>query len=276
MEDLPTFHTTAFEPCFTHTGVDLFGPLNAKRGRAVVKRWGVLFTCLNSRAVHLELASSLETDCFINVLRRFISRRGTPKTIHSEIGTNLVGAAREIKEAIAAWNEKHIQDQLLQKGYHLVDEEVLATVLTEVEAILNSRPLCAASDDPDDQDPLTPNHLLLQKAVHNLPPGSFVKEDLFSRKKWRQAQILADHFWKRWLKEYILSLQARQKWQKPRRNAEVGDLVLLVDDCLPRSQWRMGRDGLVRSVEVKTGASSSLVRQIQKQCLLEESQSLSR
>ncbi|XP_068696913.1 uncharacterized protein [Montipora foliosa] len=233
------------------------------------KTWGVLFTCLNSRAVHLELASSLETDCFINVLRRFTKRRGTPKTIHSDNGTNLVGAAREIKEAIAAWNEKHIQDQLLQKGCQwvfqppkashasgvwerlirstrtvlrailgnsLVDEEVIATVLTEVEAILNSRPLCAASDDPDDQDPLTPNHLLLQKAVHNLPPGSFVKEDLFSRKKWRQAQILADHFWKRWLKEYILSLQARQKWQKPHRNAEVGDLVLLVDDCLPRSQ----------------------------------------
>ena len=161
-----------------------------------------------------------------------------------------------------------------------MDEEVLATVLTEVEAIL-----CAASDDPDDQEPLTPNHLLLQKAVHNLPPGSFVKEDLFSRKKWRQAQILADHFWKRWVKEYILSLQERQKWQRPRRNADLGDLVLLVDDCLPRSQWRMGRvkvvfpskDGLeVRSVEVKTGASSSLVQPIQKLCLLEESQSLSR
>ena len=101
-------------------------------------------------------------------------------------------------------------------GNSLVDEEVLATVLTEVEAILNSQPLCAASDDPDDQEPLTPNHLLLQKAVHNLPPGSFVKEDLLSRKKWRQAQILADHFWKRWLKEYILSLQERQKWQKLR------------------------------------------------------------
>ena len=75
-----------------------------------------------------------------------------------------------------------------------MDEEVLATVLTEVEAIPNSRPLCAASDDPDDHKLLMPNHLLLKKAVHNLPPESFVKEHLFSRKKWRQAQILADHF----------------------------------------------------------------------------------
>ena len=80
----------------------------------------------------------------------------------------------------------------------LVEEEVVATVFTEVEAILNSRPLCAASDDPNDWEPLTPNHLLLQRMAHALSPGSFVKEDMFKR-KWRQTQILADHFWKRWL-----------------------------------------------------------------------------
>ena len=115
MEDLPTFRTTAFEPCFTHTGVDLFGPLNAKRGRVVVTRWGVLSTCLNSRAVHLELASSLETDCFINVLRRFISRRVMPKTIQSNNATNLVGAAREIKEAVPAWNENRSKTSCYRK-----------------------------------------------------------------------------------------------------------------------------------------------------------------
>ena len=98
------------------------------------------------------------------------------------------------------------------------------------------------------------------------------------------TQVLADHFWKRWLREYISGLQERQKWQRPRRNAEIGDLVLLVDDCLPRGQWRMGRvikavpgrDELVRTVEVKTGASTTLVRPIQKLCLLEESGNLQR
>ena len=109
----------------------------------------------------------------------------------------------------------------------LVDEEVLTTVLTEVESILNSRPLSPASDDPNDCEPLTPNHLLLQTPVHALPPGSFVKEDIFVRKKWRQAQILADHFWKRWLKEYVPALQERQKWHRPRRNAEVEILCFL-------------------------------------------------
>ena len=104
-------------------------------------------------------------------------------------------------------------------GNSLVDEEVLTTVLTEVKSILNSRPLSPASDDPKDFEPLTPNHLLLQRPVHTLPPGSFVKEDILVRKKWRQAQILADHFWKRWLKEYVPALQKRQKWHRPRQNA---------------------------------------------------------
>ena len=107
-----------------------------------------------------------------------------------------------------------------------------------------------------------------------------MKEDILVRKKWRKKQILADHFWKKWLKEYVPALQERDKWHRPRGNAEVGDLVLLVDEPLPRGQWRMGRvvkvvpgrDGLVRTVEGKTGASTSLVRPMQKIYLLEESQ----
>ena len=152
----------------------------------------------------------------------------------------------------------------------------------QVESILNSRPLCAASDDPNDCQPLTSNHLLLQRAVHVLPPGVFVWEDKYARRTWRQAQVLADHFWKRWLRKYVSGLQQRQKWQRPCRNAEIGDLVLLVADCLPRGQLHMGRviktvpgrDGLVRTV--KTGVSTTLVRPIQKLCLLEESRNLQR
>ena len=315
MASLPAFRTTAYEPCFTHTGADYFGPVNVEKGRSVVKRWDVIFTCMNSRAVHLELASSLESDCFINVLRRFMHRRGPPKVLYSDNEANFVGAQREIRQAIKNWNQKQIEDELLQKGCQwifqppkashasgvwerlirstraalrailgesLADEEVIATVFNEVESILNSRQLCATSDYPNDCEPLIPNHLLLQRAVHALPPGSFVKEDIFVRKKWRQVQIFADHFWKRWLKEYMPALQERQKWQRPRRNAEVGDLVLLMDECLPRGQWHLGRvirvvpgrDGLVRTVEVRTATTTSLVRPIQKLCLLEESANL--
>ena len=116
MASLPAFRTTAYEPCFTYTGVDYFCPLNVKRGRSVVKRWGAIFTCLNSRTVHLEVATFLETDCFVNVFRRFVNRRGPPKCIYSDNGSNFVSAEREITTAIENWNQKQIQDELLQRG----------------------------------------------------------------------------------------------------------------------------------------------------------------
>ena len=86
------------------------------------------------------------------------------------------------------------------------------------------------------------------------------------------------------MKEYVPALQERQKWQRPRRNVQVGDLVLVVDQDLPRGKWHLGRivmvihgkDGLMRTVDVKTGPSSSLLRPIQKLCLLEESENLYR
>ena len=131
------------------------------------------------------------------------------------------------------------------------------------------------SDDINDYESLTPNHPLLQRAVQTLPTGCFVKEYIYARKKWRQTQILADHFWKRWLEEYVPSLLERQKWFRPRRNVEVGDLVLLVDECIPRGQWRMGHvtkatrgvDGLIRTVEVKTEDKNNEIKeQIIKSC----------
>ena len=114
MSTLPAFRTTAYEPCSTYTGVDYFGPLNVKKGRPVVKRWGAIFTCRNSKAIHLELATSLESDCFINVFRRFVNRRGSPKFMYSDNGTNFVGAEREIRQAIEHWTQCQIRDELLR------------------------------------------------------------------------------------------------------------------------------------------------------------------
>ena len=170
--------------------------------------------------------------------------------MYSDNRTNFVGAEREIRQAIENWNQFQIRDDLLQRGCQwvfqppkashasgvwerlilstrtalkamlgerLVEDDVLATVLTEVEVTLNSRPLCAVSDDPNDLQPLTPKHLLLQRTVSALPPGTLVKEDMLLRK----TQILADHFWRRWLKEYVPALQERQKWHRPRRNRKL-------------------------------------------------------
>lgn len=116
MADLPLNRISPDEPPFTSVGVDCFGPFEVKRGRSKVKRYGVIFTCLALRAVHIEVAASLETDSFINTLRRFIARRGQVKELCSDNGTNFVGADRELKRSLEQWNQSQIHDELLQKG----------------------------------------------------------------------------------------------------------------------------------------------------------------
>ncbi|KAL3981342.1 small subunit ribosomal protein S12 [Sarotherodon galilaeus] len=296
MGDLPQNRVTPDEPPFTRTGVDYFGPFEVKRGRSTVKRYGVIFTCLAIRAVHLEVAASLDTDSFINALRRFIARRGQVVELRSDNGTNFVSAERELTKAIQEWNTCKIESTLTQKGIKWIfntpaashhggvwerliklvrrilsatlktqnlDEESLQTFLCETEAILNSRPITTPSNDPNDLEALTPNHLLLLKARPSLPPGLFQQEDIYARRRWRQVQYMADLFWKRWVREYLPQLQTRQKWTRVSRNFVPGDIVLLVDETAPRNSWLIGRvtqampdeHGLVRRVRVKTKTS---------------------
>lgn len=114
MADLPQDRVSPDEPPFTRVGVDFFGPFEVKRGRATMKRYGVIFTCLAVRAE--EVASSLDTDSFVNALRHFIVRRGQVLDLRSDNGTNFVGAERELREAIEKWNHAQINDSLIQKG----------------------------------------------------------------------------------------------------------------------------------------------------------------
>lgn len=116
MADLPMDQVTLDHPLFTNVGVDFFGPFEVKCGRKTVKRYGVIFTCLNIRAVHLEVAHSLDTHSCINAVRRFIARRGQVKLIRSDNGTNLVRAERELREALQELDDVHIQDTFLKKG----------------------------------------------------------------------------------------------------------------------------------------------------------------
>ena len=310
MAALPQNRVTPNDPPFTYVGVDYFGAFLVKRGRSNVKRYGCLFTCFTTRAMHIEVAYSLDTTSFINALQRFISRRGQPKEITSDNGTNFVGAERELREAIQGWNQTQIHESLHQSGiqWHfnppaashmggvwersirtvrkvlralmkeqILDDEGLATLLCMVEAIVNGRPLTAVSDDPKDLGTLTPNHLLLLRPGPVLPPGHFAKDDVYCRRRWRQIQYLANVFWRRWVKEYLPTLQCRQKWLLPRRNLTVGDIVLVVDEATSRNMWPIGRvvetfpgkDDLVRTARVET-KTSLLTRPIDKLCLLEE------
>lgn len=116
MADLPVERLTPDNPPFTFTGVDYFGPFQVKRGRVMVKRYGVLFTCLTMRAVHIEVAHSLDTDACINALRRFFSRRGQVSVIRSDNGTNFIGVERELREAVQNMDDSKIKEEMLKRG----------------------------------------------------------------------------------------------------------------------------------------------------------------
>ena len=254
----------------------------------------------------------MNTDSFINVLRRFISRRGKPNTIQCDNGSNFLGATRELAESLRDLNQDAIGDFALDQGIkwqfnppeaphmggvwermvqtvkmslrailndRMVDDFTLYMMLTEVESIVNSRPLTAQSDDVNDLECLTPNHFLLGRRSPNLPPGVFYERDMCSRKRWRQAQFLTDQFWRRWVREYLPTLTTRSKWTKETRNMQTGDLVLLKVDSIGRSRWPVGRiietlpgnDGRVRVARIKT-AEGTYTRPTAKMCLLEASQ----
>lgn len=308
MADLPAARILPDHPPFTNTGVDYFGPIEVKRGRSCCRRYGVIFTCMASRAIHLEVASALDTDACINALRRFISRRGQVQHIWSDNGTNFVGAERELKEALTNLDQGAMAQHLAQAGVNwtfnppagshfggvwermirmvrrvlnsvlhqqTLDDDGLTTILCEVEAILNDRPITKLSDDPNDLEPLTPNHLLLLRGKPSIPPGIFTPQDQYGRRRWKQVQYLADLFWKRWVREYLPLLQQRQKWNEKKRNLTVGDIVAIMDPSAPRGSWPLGRvvemypdtHGLVRSVKLKT-KSNTIERPISKLCLV--------
>ena len=307
MSDLPEERTAVNQPPFYNTGVDLFGPFYVKVHRSQEKRYGVIFTCLTTRAVHLEVAHSLDASSFINALTRFTARRGPITYLRSDRGTNLTAADQELKNALLSLEKDNFSNLLLSKGiqwafntphasHHggvwerlirsvrkIIDgilkeqtlkEESLPTLFCEVENIMNSRPLTTVSSDTSDLNPLTPNHLLrFNGNVQTF--GTFTDIEKYSRKRWKQIQYLADVFWSQWKKEYLSALQKRNCWKSKRENISVGDVVLLKDEMTPRCQWPLGRvievikskDHLIRSVKIKT-QNSEYTRPISKIILL--------
>ncbi|XP_026005436.1 uncharacterized protein LOC113010547 [Astatotilapia calliptera] len=286
------------EPPFTNVGLDVFGPWNVstrrtRGGAANSKRWAVLFTCLSVRAVHIELIESMDTSSFINALRRFFAMRGPVKMIRSDCGTNFKGACRELQillrdetdisrylsEEGCTWlfNPPHsshmggVWERMIGVSRRILDSmlsqispshlthEVLSTLMAEVGAIINARPLAPISSDPDSPFLLTPAMILTQKVCTPLaPPGSFEATDMY-RQQWKRVQHLANTFWERWRREYLSTLQNRSKWQNSQPNVKEGDLVLLKDPQVKRNQWPMAlvtkaypdSDGKVRKLELR-------------------------
>ena len=300
MANLPEDRVESTPP-FTYCGMDCFGPFTIKEGRKELKRYAVIFTCMSSRAVHIEQLDDMTTDAFINALRCFTAIRGPVQQLRSDQGSNFVGARNELSIAMNELDNERIQSYLTKNRCEFVmnvpysshwggvwerqirttrsilntvlndykgrlDTSSLRTFFYEVMAIINSRPLtCQCLNDPKSLEPLTPNHLLTMKNKTLLPPpGNFVKEDIYARKRWRRVQFLAEHFWSRWRKEYLINLNSRQKWFTPKRNLKIGDIVIVQEE-VPRNEWPLGRimetstdqQGLVRAVKIKLGFRNS-------------------
>ncbi len=292
MSDLPVERTEPTAP-FTYCGMDCFGPFLTKQGRKQEKRYGLLFTCFCSRAIHIEMLEDLSTDTFINGLRCFIALRGAVRQIKCDQGTNFMGARNELKAALKELDTDRLNTFLSEKQCDFVtnaphashaggvwerqirtvrsvldatlllapdrlSDASLRTFFYETMAIVNSRPLTVDTlNSPDSLEPLTPNHLITMKSIAALPPpGKFEREDLYGRKRWRQVQYLTEQFWSRWKREYLHSISTRQCWHSTKRNLQVGDVVMDTDDTLPRSQWRLG------SVSEVTQSKDGLVRRV--------------
>ncbi|XP_055622597.1 uncharacterized protein LOC129766156 [Toxorhynchites rutilus septentrionalis] len=313
MGELPAARVRVSRP-FLHSGVDYFGPVYIRPGprRQSHKAYVAVFICLCTKAVHLELVSDLSTDRFIQALRRFVARRGKCSSLYSDNGTNFVGARNKLKELLIMLKDQQHREQVSKvcadegmrwhfnppsaphfgglweaavrsAKHHLlrvigenpVSLEDMNTLLIQVEACLNSRPLTPLSDDPNDLEPLTPAHFLVGESLQAIPEPNLEEIPLNRLNQWQLIQRRLQTFWSRWRKEYLSQLQARTKRWRPAIKIEVGKLVIIKDDNLPPMRWKLGRiievhpgaDGIVRVVTLKT-ANGNLKRPVEKICIL--------
>ncbi|XP_062699464.1 uncharacterized protein LOC115268100 [Aedes albopictus] len=288
-------------PAFTHTGVDLCGPfqiLPSPRAKTRMTVYVCIFVCFSTKAVHLEVVEDQSTGAFIAALMRFTSLRGKPEVIYSDNGRNFVGAGRELAELRKIYNNEIFQDELVgiaaNKGINfsfipprspnfggLWEANIkvakrlftaaargacfnileLQTVLYQVAAIMNSRPLTVVWTDASIPEPLTPGHFLIGRSMTALPiPGKFIENGSISV-RWKRIQHQTLQFWRRWQDEYLQHLRCMAKWTKKQPNLAVGQVVLIGDDHNPVAKWPMGivtsthpgADGVVRVATVRVG-----------------------
>ena len=288
------------------------------RKPTIVKAYICIFVSSYVRAVHLELVSDLTAEAFLAALRRFIARRGHPLLIWSDHGMNFVGANREINELIDFLQSQKIQKTISEfcacrkiewkfipersphfgglweaavksTKTHLkriianvkLTYEEFSTVLTQIEACLNSRPLIPPNTADDDGiQALTPGHFLIGQPLMALPDPSFSYRSVFLLRRWHLCQNLVRHFWQRWSGEYLAALNRYNKWHYPSRNVALGDIVVLREDGTIPTNWPLarviqthpGKDTLVRVVTVKT-ANGIYKRPVSKIAVLIPSES---
>nr|XP_022907217.1 uncharacterized protein LOC111418781 [Onthophagus taurus] len=289
MADLPPFRVSEIK-AFSVVAVDFAEPIyitiSRCRGSRAVKSYISVFVCTATKAIHLELVSDLTTEAFIAALRRFISRRGRCFMILSDQGTNFIGAYNRLQEmaevagyrldltyqfhppgvphfnGLTEAGVKAVKGHLLRViGDQKLTFEEVYTVLTQIEAVLNLRPLSAITIDPNDLQSLTLSHFLFLEPQNSVVLEKDLTQVQLNRlDRWKLIQAMVQHFWKRWHVEYITTLQLRHKWNSPSPSPAVGDLVIIRDEQQPPLRWETGRiceihpgeDGIIRVVTVKT------------------------
>ena len=309
MGQLPLSRVTPTRP-FTNTGLDYAGPITLRtwkgRGAKTHKGWICVFVCLTTSAVHLEVVTDYSTEGFIATYRRFISRRGILHSLYSDCGTNFIGADATLKRMFTQGSQDHqtlaqlfVNDNtrwcfnppaaphmggkweavVKSTKHHLrrtVSETALtyeefSTLLTQIEALLNSRPLEPLSDDPDDVATLTPAHFLISHPLSALPEPSVEHTSISPSARWQLIQQKTQQFWTQWSAHYLQRQLSISKWHHPSNAIKVGSLVLITDERFPPSKWPLarvltlhpGKDGLTRVVTLKT-ATTILTKPIAK------------
>ncbi|XP_062713174.1 uncharacterized protein LOC134290145 [Aedes albopictus] len=298
MGNLPDYRVVPAPP-FAKTGIDYAGPIYIKQGRrqARVKAYIAVFICMSTKAIHLEVASDLTTEAFLATLQRFVGRRGTPEQLHSDNATNFCGAQSELTELYELFKQqqtatkinefcdaKEIQwsfipprspnfggiweagvkaaKSLLKKVLceTSLSYEELTTVVVQIEAILNSRPMTQLTCDPNDLTALTPAHFLVGRELTAYPEPSYEEVKVSRLSRWQYLRRQKQVFWARWSSEYLNELQPRGKWYKQKLIIKPGMLVVLREENMAPQQWRMGRivqthpgsDNIVRVVTIRT------------------------
>ncbi|XP_071570688.1 uncharacterized protein [Temnothorax nylanderi] len=313
MGQLPVERITPSRP-FEHSGVDYAGPFTIKtwRGRnaKTYKAYIALFTCFSTSAIHLELVTDYTTEAFIAAYKRFTSRRGICSTLSSDCGTNLKGADAELRKLFLAssqesgdlakllakdgtqWNfippaaphfgrkwEAGVKSVKLHLkrvvGNQLLTFEEMNTLLIQIEAVLNSRPISPQSDNPNDISALTPGHFLVGQPLTTIPEPTLEGIKVSHLSRWQLIRKMLEDFWQQWSRDCLQRYLAVYKWNKVVPSIKIGSLVLVVDERYPPSKWPLGRvvqthpgqDGHTRVVTVRT-QMSELQRPITKLCLL--------
>lgn len=288
MADLPAARVQQCRP-FARVGIDYAGPLTMRelrlRKSRTYKIYIAVFVCFSVKAVHLEVVSDLTTDAFLAAFDRFVARRGLPSDIYSDNGTNFVGADKKLQALInspegqvsiansrsnCVWHfnppsaphfgglwEAAVRStkRLLVRiiGTHVFTFEEFSTILSRIEAILNSRPLTPASNDPHDLDCLTPGHFLIGQPLLTVPPRSTPDNVRNVRDRWKLVDQCHQAFWRRWSNEYLTTLQQRSKWSGSVPNLKINDMVVVIDNQCPPLSWRLDR-----ITEVLPGADSTV------------------